>query len=58
MKLLKQHALMMYLQIAYWKPSSMETDPLSMGLEKKMKLFEPVVTYKVSYFLGWLIDCQ
>ena len=58
MKLLKQHALMMYLQIAYWKPSNTETDPLSWDWKQKNELFEPVITYKVSYFLGRLIDCQ
>ena len=54
-----QHALQVYLQITYWKVlSNTELDPRLWGWEKKNKLFEPIMTHKISYFLGRLRACQ
>ena len=55
-----KHALRVYLKKTYWKAlsSNTEIDPQLWGWKKKNELFEPVLTNKVSYFLGGLIACQ
>ena len=53
-----QHALRVYLQMTYWKAlSNTEIYPRLWGWKKRDGLFEPVMTRKVSYFLGRLKTC-